>query len=860
MSVFLWLVNNKSIKIANFEPSKLVPISNNLLLQVYYLVSYVLFKNVVLMKRLFLLYSFLLVIIAAIAQSVPAITQVVNGQTLTQTVPTDSVKAKTEKLKSKHGKHRKFIQAADTLSASDYMLSIERVNDNLNSIRDSVKLGFEIVNMGRRLDYITKDINRIRQNIRDRHSVINIRNLYLYQSFASELDEENDRIQARLNKIYKKVYHSKLRMKKVLNDSVFRALYADSTLRNTFDNKLVRLERKWTRTDSITKLNVDSLNALKVKASDNSMTLSNMLNMMDTRLDKAGQQLFGQEVNYLWQPPKPDSIANDSTKKTSSFLGSEQKAIGYYISQTWGKRITILLLGILLFLWLFLKRKLLKNILIKKESFEFLHLQYLNAHPVLSILLLLLCLMPFFDAYAPTSYIAIEYFLLLAVSSSILLQREDRTFRLNWLALLAVLLVNMLTYLLAEPTFLARVCMLVIQAVIIIFSIRFYKKLDKQRPYYSWIRIAAIISATLSVFSILFNVFGRFSLSGIVGISGIIALTQVIVLTVFVEIIIEIILVQLQGSRLKKGIDKAFDASLVVKKIKIPLVILAVIIWLIMLTSNLNIYHSLSQNVVDMLTSTRTIGSISFQLISVILFFAIIWLAHILQRLISFLFGETGMEPEDLAPVTKGQHSRLLITRLLVLIGGYLLAIAASGLPIDKLTFLLGALGVGIGMGLQAIVNNFVSGIILIFDGSLQIGDEIEVSGQAGKVKEIGLRASTLNTADGAEVIIPNGSILSQNIVNWTYSNDQKRVTLAFSLSGEELDANVINEVINDTMKVIPSVIAHRKPVILYTKVTPESCSLTIRFWSTISKVDQVKSEMMLQLSTAFAAKKIGFE
>jgi potassium-dependent mechanosensitive channel len=123
--------------------------------------------------------------------------------------------------------------------------------------------------------------------------------------------------------------------------------------------------------------------------------------------------------------------------------------------------------------------------------------------------------------------------------------------------------------------------------------------------------------------------------------------------------------------------------------------------------------------------------------------------------------------------VSKGQHSRLLITRLLVLLCGYLLAIAASGLPIDKLTFLNGALGVGVGMGLQNVVNNFVSGIILIFDGSLQIGDEIEVSGQAGKVKEIGLRASTLNTADGAEVIIPNGTILSQDIINWTFSNNE---------------------------------------------------------------------------------------
>jgi len=193
----------------------------------------------------------------------------------------------------------------------------------------------------------------------------------------------------------------------------------------------------------------------------------------------------------------------------------------------------------------------------------------------------------------------------------------------------------------------------------------------------------------------------------------------------------------------------------------------------------------------------------------------------------------------------------------LVLCGGYLLAVAASGLPIDKITIVLGALGVGIGMGLQNIVNNFVSGIILIFDGSLQIGDVIEVSGQAGKVKEIGLRASTLNTADGAEVIIPNGTILSQNIVNWTFSNDQRRVMIELTLSGDELDSNVINAIINTTVGTVPNVIKKKQPVILFTNVQERSCRLTVRFWSTISNTDQVKSDALLKLKEAFLTKGI---
>jgi small-conductance mechanosensitive channel len=760
----------------------------------------------------------------------------------------------------KQSLEKKPVLVADSLTSSDYLMSIEHVNDNLNTIRDSANLGFEITRMKRRIDKMTIDIRLIRQNSRGRNSVVNIKNLYLYQSFAYALDEENNQIRSRLFNTYNRVYKAKLGLRSALSDSVFRVLNRDSSASKTLHLKLVRLERKWIRTDSTAKANVDTLNALKVKMADNSMNLSNMLNMMDVRLDKAGKQIYEPEVSRLWQKAQKDTTANDSSKKIMGMLGSEQKAIGYYFSQTSGQRTLVLFLGTLLFIWLFLKRKVFKTLREPNSKFSFLHLEYLGSYPVLSLLVLLLCLMPFFDAYAPTSYIVFEYLLLLTASSAIFFKKENLKFKLTWLTLVALFIVDAIIYLLIEPTLVARIFLLVVQVSIIVFAFLFYRNISKEVPYYKWIKRAAFIGIILSASGVICNLYGRISLSGILGMAGVFALTQAVVLPVFIETSIEIMLLQLQTSRMKKGYSKPFDSSVVTEKIKMPLAIIAVILWLMMLTSNLNLYHSITNSVTDLLTTTRTIGSISFRLVSVLWFFIIIWFAHILQQLISFLFGETGNETDDTTPVSKKQHSRLLVTRLLVLVGGYLLAIAASGLPIDKLTFLLGALGVGIGMGLQNVVNNFVSGIILIFDGSLQIGDVIEVSGQSGKVKEIGLRASTLSTADGAEVIIPNGNILSQNIVNWTFSNDQKRVMVWFSLAGKELDSNVINEVINETIANMPNVISQKKPVILYTRVTSETCAITVRFWCSINNADSVKSESMIRLSAAFESRKIKFE
>jgi potassium efflux system protein len=806
------------------------------------------------MKRLIFFCSLIFIGFNLLAQSKHIKTAVPDNQQPINTLLSDKT-SKADAGTNKQSHNKKFL-VKDTLTLGDYMMSIERVNDNLNSISDSANLSFEVVGVGRRIDEISDDISLIRQNVRGRKSVINIRNLYLYQSFASNLDKDNSRIQARLTLMYKRVYHAKLQLKTVLSDSVFRKLYSDSSFQKTFDRKLVRLERKWTKTDSVTKSSIDSLNSLKVKAADNSMSLATILNIIDSRLDRTEPKLFGPEVNYIWQK----AVKEDPSQKPQSLLSSEQKAIGYYFSQTSKERILVLVLGILLLTWLFLKRKLLKILRGEKESYSFLHIQYLDSSPVLSLLVLLFCLMPFSDAYAPTSYIAVEYTLLLMVSSVIFFKLKDRTFCFDWLALVILFIAGILTYLLIIPTLVARLWLLALQIGTIVFIIRFRRNLVKQMPYYKWIRGSSVLAILLSFLSIIANLLGRFSLSGILGIASIFAVTQAVILPVFIDTVIEFVLLQLQSSRMKKGVDRPFDSSIVITKIKKPLLVVAVILWLIMLTSNLNIYYNISNSVVELLTTTRTIGSISYRLINVLLFFVIIWFAHILQQMVGFLVGETGIEMEDSLPGSKVKHSRLLITKLLLLIGGYLLAIAASGLPLDKLTIILGALGVGIGMGLQNMVNNFVSGIVLIFDGSLKIGDEIEVNGQAGKVKEIGLRAVTLNTADGADVIIPNGPILSQNIVNWTYSNDQKRVFIWFTISGKELDANVINEVINDTIKNIPNVISQKKPIILFNRVAQGTCTMTVRFWCSISNTDTVKSEAMLQLSTAFAAKNIGFE
>lgn len=755
---------------------------------------------------------------------------------------------------------RKLVWASDTLTTSDYMMSIERINDKLNDIRDSAKLGVEVITLGRRIDNYTRDIQRVRKYAETRTSGVHIKNIDLYHSYLSSLYDQNQRAQSNLKSLYNQLYHAKLRLKGAMSDSVFKALCADSSLRWKFSPMMDRLQTKWYNTDKLTREGLKTLNFLKVNASENSISLSNMLISLENRRDKVSDKLFGEEENYLWKPSQSTKRDKKESSLIARTLDNEYQAIKYYLIQTSRVRIFILVIALLLSVWLFQIRRLLYENKENGRKLVFLHLKYLNTKPVAALATVILLLMQFFDAYAPASYLTGVYLLLLAAASLIFREKWNSETWKAWKYLLMVSLAVVITNLLIEPSFLSRFWLLLLYGCLIVCISRFIKKADSQMAFHRWLQIAAVISIALAFLGIMSNLLGRFSLACILGIASVFAILQAVALPVLFDTVQEIILLHIENRRLRKGINRPFDHLIVIRKLRLPLTIVMLLLWFIILTSNLNIYPWISERIESILTATRSVGSVSFRLINILLFFAIIWLAHLLQRLTSFAFGAVGSDLDDITEVTKGQHSRLLMIRLFVLCSGYLLAIAASGLPLDKITIVLGALSVGIGLGLQAIVNNFMSGIILIFDGSLQIGDDIEVSGQSGKVKEIGLRASTINTADGAEVIIPNSILTSQNVVNWTYSNDQRRMMIEFSLSGSELDANIINEVINSTLANVPHVIAKKKPVILFTKVTPGACWLKVHFWSTISKMEQVKSDALLHLKEGFESKGISME
>ena len=154
----------------------------------------------------------------------------------------------------------------------------------------------------------------------------------------------------------------------------------------------------------------------------------------------------------------------------------------------------------------------------------------------------------------------------------------------------------------------------------------------------------------------------------------------------------------------------------------------------------------------------------------------------------------------------------------------------------------------GVGLGLQSVVNNLVSGVMLAFEKPFKIGDYIEVGDEAGRIKQIGIRSSKLSTSEGADIIIPNGDLLSKHVINWTLSNSQKRSELILKLnSGKNL--NDIRTVFLNIMEMNENIEKNPKPEVLMNHFSGSDAEYRLLYWTFIDQEDQVRSELIVAVA-----------
>jgi len=234
-------------------------------------------------------------------------------------------------------------------------------------------------------------------------------------------------------------------------------------------------------------------------------------------------------------------------------------------------------------------------------------------------------------------------------------------------------------------------------------------------------------------------------------------------------------------------------------------------------------------DVVGAILSPRLrVGGLDVSLGDVAAFGVTLWISVLLARVLSFLL-EEGLEGRGLPRGVPGAVSKTVSYAVVAV--GFGFAILASGMEVTRFTVLVGTLGVGIGFGLQNVVNNFVSGLILIYERPVQVGDVVEIGTVSGVVRRIGIRSSTIRTFPGAEVVVPNANLISGELVNWTLSDRLRRVDLTVGVDHGSDPARVI-EVLLGTMRGADGVLERPAPVALFSGFGESSLDFQFRFWT----------------------------
>jgi small-conductance mechanosensitive channel len=246
------------------------------------------------------------------------------------------------------------------------------------------------------------------------------------------------------------------------------------------------------------------------------------------------------------------------------------------------------------------------------------------------------------------------------------------------------------------------------------------------------------------------------------------------------------------------------------------------------------------------------IGAVKLSVGSIIAFFVTLWASVLLSRFIRVVL-EHDVLPRVTLPRGVGSTITMMV-RYGVVTLGVILAAAAAGFELSQFAFVAGALGVGIGFGLQNVVNNFVSGLILAFERPIQVGDTVETGALIGTVRNIGIRSSVLRTFDGAEVIVPNGNLISAEVTNWTLSDRRRRMTVSVGVA-YGTDPNRVIELLLEATDGHDLVDKTPKPYALFLGFGDSSLDFEVRFWT--SQYDdwlEIKSQVTIAVNDLLAA------
>lgn len=739
------------------------------------------------------------------------------------------------------------IDSAQTIPDT-LLFKIQKAQSLITEVNSANKKGYNLQVLSSALAGIQTSINPLKEEFKQKKTVIDAKSLLSYELILKDASQRLTKLREILVKHTNDLQAASEQVVGLSSDTLFAITSVGVDEKRYYQSQLLDIKNRLQRTGETTGANLEGVSRLLAEVSATDISVNDLRTQVAERLEQSGRSALGREAPLIWQVPWFSVNDGDFLEHVrTSYLGQKQ-ILSYFIESTWDKRVLTLLFALAFFFWVHRNFKLAKRPAVTRKLGE-LRFEYLKPFPVLATVIVGLSIIPLFEQGAPSLYIELLQLALL-LSITIHLRKVLPANQLKgWILLVFTFTVLVVISSVNSTGSLLRLLLIAANIFFVYLGFRLYGKLKIPQFPKKYTRFVLIVLMGFNVLSIILNVFGRISLAKAISLTGVVGLVQFIGLAVFVQLVLDALELQLKISSCSKGFFSRVSHNRTRATVKKLLLLVSILLWIIVFLINMNMTSGTLSFFDALLAKERSFGSIRFTLGNILFFVVIIYVANKLQKNVPILFGEGNLSYEG---QVEQKSSKVALIRLIIIVLALLLAITASGLPMDRVTVVLGALGVGIGLGMQNIVNNFVSGIILIFERPFRIGDFVELADKKGRVKDIGIRSSKLVTQQGSEVIIPNGDLLSGRLVNWTLSHDYVKTEFLFKVN-VATDLEVLKKVIEQEVSHTEHAMDKMPTEVLVNGITAGAIEIKVMAWvGNIYVEPSFRSDLMRRLLTKF--------
>jgi small-conductance mechanosensitive channel len=730
---------------------------------------------------------------------------------------------------------------------------LEEIKKDIQKAKIYLKGGIDTISTKAELQLINRDFKAAGDGVfTDKGTAHTFRNLTATANIINELLSRTLMHKAKLESYRQRLQTFRYDIDSLLSNQAIFKFPSDSAGAKKYLRQLVVVAYEAQPVDTVLKVAEGNVQTILTNVNLTAFKLQSSLEEIELLKRNVDNHLFKRDFVNIWGSEgyvrSFDQILSHSAEKA-------RLTFTFYVENNLGKIAILFILIAISYIYL----RSLKSIYIQDQllnsGFEG---QLVLRYPLLSAILITLNLYQFVFI-TPPFILSVLIWVVSSISLSVLFKNFiNRYWMAVWLLMVFLFTIATLDNLLLQASRIERWMMLMVMLFGLTASVAIVWKGNRETLREKWIVYSIGLMGILEAGGIFADIFGRYNLAKSLMISGYLNVVVAILFLWTVRLINEGLF--LAYNVYSKQDRKLFYLNFEKVGNKAPVIfyVLLIIGWIVLFGRNFSFFEGSIRPLREFFGSERTIGDYTFTINSLLLFIVIMAVSVIISKIVSFFASDHG--PSVDKGKTEGLRkigSWLLLIRITILSIGLFLAIAAVGIPLDRITIVIGALGVGIGFGLQTLVNNLVSGLIIAFEKPVNVGDTVDIGGQTGTMKSIGFRSSIIATLEGADVVMPNGDLLSAHLTNWSLGGNRKRTSILIGIAYDS-DLQLVRQILTELLEGEERITKSPHYTLQYEQFNDSAIDLRIYFWAKQMKESaSIKSDLIIAITDAFRKNKI---